>query len=238
MFVGEVFNGMAGYLSFSPSLILVTSTEGGPRGFPYQGLSPQYTHTKSKTVRWGWSLIQRLVVLLLATEGLSVIRSYDLWKKKKKKKTKSSPQLFQDFECWPSWELNGVLGTYLCTRPLKLYSFQYWISDIGGNLCLTYLSLGWIGELFRIIYGIERPGDDLTRDYTSAAKAAEGGVGAYRLKKKPIADQMHVILWVIKANDVRFETGKYQEIIKFVQHQMREQSESLIFLKFRHMYHT
>ena len=105
MFVGEVFNGMVGYLSFSPSLILVTSTEGGPRGFPYQGLSPQYTHTKSKTVRWGWSLIQRLVVLLLATEGLSVIRSYDLWKKKKK--TKSSPQLFQDSECWPSWELNG-----------------------------------------------------------------------------------------------------------------------------------
>ena len=49
---------------------------------------------------------------------------------------------------------------------------------------------------------------------------------------------MHVILWVIKANDVRFETGKYREIIKFVQHQMKEQSESLIFLKFRHMYHT
>ena len=35
MFVGEVFNGMVGYLSFSPSLILVTSTEGGPRGFPH-----------------------------------------------------------------------------------------------------------------------------------------------------------------------------------------------------------
>lgn len=51
MFVGEVFNGMVGYLSFSPSLILFTSTEGGPRGFSYQGLSPQYTHTKSKTIR-------------------------------------------------------------------------------------------------------------------------------------------------------------------------------------------
>ena len=49
---------------------------------------------------------------------------------------------------------------------------------------------------------------------------------------------MHVILWVIKANDVRFETGKYQEIIKFVQHQMREQSESLIFLKLRHISYT
>lgn len=93
-----------------------------------------------------------------------------------------------------------------------------------------FFDLGRIeeGELFRIIYGIERPGDDLTRDYTSAAKAVEGGVGAYRLKKKPIADQMHVILWVIKANDVRFETGKYQEIIKFVQHQMREQIVTII----------
>ena len=47
---------------------------------------------------------------------------------------------------------------------------------------------------------------------------------------------MHVILWVLKANDVRFETGKYQDIIKFVQHQMREQSESLTFLKVRHVY--
>ena len=122
MFVGEVFNGMVCYLSFSPSLILFTSTEGGPRGFSYQGLSPQYTHTKSKTIRWGWSLIQRLVVLLLATEGRSVIRSYDLWKKKDKIR---SPQLFQDSECWPSWELNGVLGSEVCTRPFKLYSFQY-----------------------------------------------------------------------------------------------------------------
>ena len=49
---------------------------------------------------------------------------------------------------------------------------------------------------------------------------------------------MHVILWVIKANDVRFETGQYQEIIKFVQHQMKEQSESLIFLKLRHISYT
>ena len=131
-----------------------------------------------------------------------------------------------------SWAVNSA------ARPFKLYSFQYWISDIGGNLSLKYLCFGFIGELFRIIYGIERPGDDLTRDYTSAAKAVEGGVGAHRLKKKPIADQMHVILWVIKANDVRFETGKYQEIIKFVQHQMREQSESLIFLKLRHISYT
>ena len=63
-----------------------------------------------------------------------------------------------------------------------------------------------------------------------AEKAATGGVGAHKLKKPPLADQMHVILWVIKANDVRFEKGIYSDIIKFVQHQAREQSEFFTFL--------
>ena len=35
MFVGEVFNGMVSYIPFSPSLILFTSTEGGPIGYPH-----------------------------------------------------------------------------------------------------------------------------------------------------------------------------------------------------------
>lgn len=81
------------------------------------------------------------------------------------------------------------------------------------------------GELFRILYGIERPGDNLTRDYTSTNKAEAAGAAACRLEKPPIADQMHVILWVIKANDIRFQTGKYREIIKFVQYQLRKASE-------------
>ncbi|KAJ7326036.1 hypothetical protein OS493_028759 [Desmophyllum pertusum] len=77
-------------------------------------------------------------------------------------------------------------------------------------------------ELFRILFGIERSGDDLTRDDVSAQKAAAAGVGAHRLKKPPIADQIHVVLWVIKANDVRFQTGQYREIIKFVQDQLKQ----------------
>lgn len=126
MFVGEVFNGMAGYLSFSPSLILVTSTEGGPRGFPYQGLSPQYTHTKSKTVRWGWSLIQRLVVLLLATEGLSVIRSYDLWKKKKDKIVSSViPRLWVLTLLGTEWGL-GYLSLYSTIETIQLSVLDKW----------------------------------------------------------------------------------------------------------------
>ena len=60
----------------------------------------------------------------------------------------------------------------------------------------------------------------MTRDQASAQKAADAGVGAHRLEKPPIADQMHVVLWVIKANDIRFEMGKYREIIKFVEHEL------------------
>lgn len=63
------------------------------------------------------------------------------------------------------------------------------------------------------------------RDHRGAEKAATGGVGAHKLEKPPLADQMHVILWVIKANDIRFEKGMYSDIIKFVQHKAREQSK-------------
>lgn len=79
--------------------------------------------------------------------------------------------------------------------------------------------------MFRILLGIERPGDDLTRDQESAQKAKAAGLGAHRLEKPPLADQMHVVLWVIKANDIRFQMGHYNEIIKFVQNQLREASE-------------
>ncbi|XP_022804650.1 uncharacterized protein LOC111341877 isoform X2 [Stylophora pistillata] len=78
------------------------------------------------------------------------------------------------------------------------------------------------GELFRILNGIERPGDDLKRDEESARKAKAAGQGAHKLEKPPITDQMHVVLWVIKAIDIRFGLGQYREIIKYVQDQLRE----------------
>lgn len=84
------------------------------------------------------------------------------------------------------------------------------------------------GELFRILYGIERPGDNLTRDSTSTHKAETAGAAACRLEKPPIVDQTHVILWVIKANDIRFQKGKYREIIKFVQDQLRKETIKII----------
>ena len=81
------------------------------------------------------------------------------------------------------------------------------------------------GELFRILYGIERPGDDLTRGDASAQKAAAADVGANRLDRPPIADQMHVVVWVMKTNDIRFEQRKYREIINFFLHQLKSESE-------------
>ena len=81
------------------------------------------------------------------------------------------------------------------------------------------------GELFRILFGIERPGDELTRDCKSAQKAEAAGVGAHRLKKPPILDRIHVVFWVIKANDIRFQKGHYREIIKFVQDRLKQESE-------------
>ena len=68
------------------------------------------------------------------------------------------------------------------------------------------------------------------RDHSGAEKAATGGVGAHKLEKPPLADQMHVVLWVIKADDIRFEKGMYSDTIKFFQHMAREQSELFTFI--------
>lgn len=85
------------------------------------------------------------------------------------------------------------------------------------------------GELFPILYGIERPGDDWKCGHASAQKAAAAGVGAHRLERPPIADQMHVVVWVIKANDIRFEQGKYREIINFVLHQLKRECRGNVY---------
>ncbi|XP_078380120.1 uncharacterized protein LOC144663055 isoform X2 [Oculina patagonica] len=96
-----------------------------------------------------------------------------------------------------------------------------------GNQITLYDTRGFFqlnkneeGELFRILFGNERPGDELTRGSESAKKAEAAGVGAHRLKKPPILDQTHVVLWVINGNDIRFQKGQYREKIKFVQNQL------------------
>lgn len=81
------------------------------------------------------------------------------------------------------------------------------------------------GGLFRILFGIEQPAEYLNRGSEGAQKSESAGVAAHRLEKPPIVDQMHVILWVIKAVDIRFQLGQYREKIKFVQDQLRKASE-------------
>ena len=65
----------------------------------------------------------------------------------------------------------------------------------------------------------------MSRDHMSAQLAVATGPAAYKLEKCPLVDQMHVVFWVIKGVDIRFEEGKYREIIKFVQEQLRSASE-------------
>ena len=61
----------------------------------------------------------------------------------------------------------------------------------------------------------------------SAQLAVAAGPAAYRLEKRPL-EQMHVVFWVIQGVDIRFEKGKYKEIIKFVQEQLQSASELMI----------
>lgn len=95
--------------------------------------------------------------------------------------------------------------------PVKLYDTRgFFAMDIKEE-----------GELFRILFGIHRPGEELKRDHESAQLAEAAGPAAYKLEKRPLVDQMHVVFWVIKGVDIRFEKGKYREIIKFVQEQLK-----------------
>lgn len=95
--------------------------------------------------------------------------------------------------------------------PVKLYDTRgFFAMDIKEE-----------GELFRILFGIHRPGEELKRDHESAQLAEAAGPAAYKLEKRPLVDQMHVVFWVMKGVDIRFEKGKYREIIKFVQEQLK-----------------
>ena len=51
------------------------------------------------------------------------------------------------------------------------------------------------------------------------------GTAGYRLSKPPISDQVHVVLWVVKANDVRLTQGKYMDKFGFLRQQLGKESE-------------
>ena len=51
----------------------------------------------------------------------------------------------------------------------------------------------------------------LTRGSEGAQKTESAGVVTHRLEKPPIVDNTHVILWAIKAVDIRFQMEQYRE---------------------------
>lgn len=55
--------------------------------------------------------------------------------------------------------------------------------------------------------------------------AKEAGQGAHRLEKPPVADQVHVVLWVIKANDIRFVNDQYMDKFDFVRQMLNKEGE-------------
>lgn len=57
--------------------------------------------------------------------------------------------------------------------------------------------------------------------------AKEAGQAAHRLERPPVADQVHVVLWVIKANDIRFVTDQYMDKFDFVRQMLNKEGESL-----------
>jgi len=47
-------------------------------------------------------------------------------------------------------------------------------------------------------------------------KTKSAGIGAHKLNKPPLKRQLHVAIWVIKAIDVKFIEGKYQQQLDFI----------------------
>jgi len=78
-------------------------------------------------------------------------------------------------------------------------------------------------ELFRILYGTVSTGAVIERGDWAQEKAKEAGQAAYRLERPPVADQVHVVLWVIKANDIRFVNHQYLDKFDFVRQMLNKE---------------
>ena len=61
-----------------------------------------------------------------------------------------------------------------------------------------------------------REGEVIDRGHMGEVKRRSAGAAGHKLNKPPIAYQAHVVLWVIKANDVRLTRDKYMDKFKFV----------------------
>ena len=83
-----------------------------------------------------------------------------------------------------------------------------------------------LDELFRILYGFVSAGQLIERGQWAEKMVEDAGQAAHRLEKPPVADQVHVVLWVIKANDIRFVNGLYLDKFNFVRQKLNAEGES------------
>ena len=68
-----------------------------------------------------------------------------------------------------------------------------------------------------------REGEVIDRGQLGEVKRRSAGAGGHKLNKPPISDQVHVVLWVIKANDVRLTQDKYYDKFKFVTQMLKKE---------------
>lgn len=83
-------------------------------------------------------------------------------------------------------------------------------------------------ELFRVLYGNVSSGDNIERGEWAKEMAKKAGQAAHRLEKPPIADQVHVVLWVIMANDVRFQNDQYMDKFDFVRQVLNREGVTIV----------
>ena len=89
-----------------------------------------------------------------------------------------------------------------------------------AKICCTHIVSD---EFFRILYGTVSTGDVIERGDWAKEKAKEAGQAACRLERPTIADQVHVVLWVIKANDIRFVTDQFMDKFDFVRQMLSKE---------------
>ncbi|XP_048587987.1 uncharacterized protein LOC116605567 [Nematostella vectensis] len=83
-------------------------------------------------------------------------------------------------------------------------------------------------EFFRILYGGVRDGEVIDREELGARKAASVGTAAHKMNKPPLSRQVHTVLWVIKADDIRLANDRYKDKFKFVRYQLSQQGITII----------
>ncbi|XP_028512822.1 uncharacterized protein LOC110232104 [Exaiptasia diaphana] len=83
-------------------------------------------------------------------------------------------------------------------------------------------------EFFRILYGSVRPGEEIDRGATGAQKTKSVGIAAHKLNKPPLKKQLHVVLWIIKGDDIRLITEQYQDKLNFILSKLRDEAITMV----------